>query len=63
MSPVPNWDTALHKLSIIIIIIIIIKLTAVIESYSETENDDRSSDDLLRYKMEMKVPESINPLQ
>ena len=40
-----------------------IKLMAVMESYSETENDDSSSDELLRYKMEMKVHESINPLQ
>ena len=40
-----------------------IKLMAVMESDSETENDDSSSDELLRYKMEMKVPESINPLQ
>ena len=29
---------------------------------SETENDDSSSDELLRYKMELKVPESINPI-
>ena len=40
-----------------------IKLMAVMESDSETENHNRSSDELLRYKMEMKVPESINPLQ
>ena len=33
------------------------------ESDSETENDHNSSDELLRYKMEMKVPESMNPLQ
>ena len=38
-----------------------IKLMAVMEYDSETENDDSSSDELLRYKMEMKVPESINP--
>ena len=33
------------------------------ESDSETENDDSSSDELLRYKIEMEVPEYINPLQ
>ena len=40
-----------------------IKLMAVMESDSETENDHSSSDELLRYKMEMKLPESIDPLQ
>ena len=40
-----------------------IKLMAVMESDSETENGDIPSDELLHYKMEMKVPESINPLQ
>ena len=40
-----------------------IKLMTVMESDSETENDDSSSDELLRYKMEMKISESINPLQ
>ena len=30
------------------------------ESDSDTENDNNSSDELLRYKMEMKVPESVN---
>ena len=36
---------------------------AVMESDSEKDNDNSSSDELLRYKIEMKVPESINPLQ
>ena len=40
-----------------------IKLMAVMESDSETENDHSSSDELLRYKMEMKLPESIDTLQ
>ena len=40
-----------------------IKLMALVGYDSQTENDDSSSDELLRYKMEMEVPESINPLQ
>ena len=36
---------------------------AVMESDSETENDDSSSDELLHSQRKMEVPESINPLQ
>ena len=39
------------------------KRIKLMESDSDTENDNNSSDELLRYKMEMKVPESVDPLQ